>query len=161
MLWTNDRFAPKLRAYSNVGSFLSVPAGSPSRGGDVTVYVWHKPPELVHSVLFCSCICFFLYGPFSCISFRQFFRQLSVFWLCSSGLISALLVLSTIHLFVKVSFSPDITPFRLALLQLCVPVGLRLPRGNCRKLTAWIQMAITCLVEHIMIWNRMRPKALE
>ena len=35
---------------------LKVPAGSPSRGGDVTVYVWHKPTELAHSVLFCSCV---------------------------------------------------------------------------------------------------------
>ena len=33
----------------------------------------------------------------------------SVFSLCSSGLISALLVLSTIYLFMKVCFSPDIT----------------------------------------------------
>ena len=30
----------------------SVSAGSPSRGGDVTVYVWHKPTELVSFSLF-------------------------------------------------------------------------------------------------------------
>ena len=37
-----------------------------------------------------------LYGPFNCISFYEFSRRLFVFSLCSSGLISALLVLSTI-----------------------------------------------------------------
>ena len=57
----------------------SVPAGSPSRGGDVTVCVCHKPAELAHSFLFCSCVCFCLYGPFNCISFHQFSQQLSVF----------------------------------------------------------------------------------
>ena len=50
--------------------FFSVPAGSPSCGGDVMVYVWHKLTDLAHSFLFCSCVCFCLYGPFSCISFR-------------------------------------------------------------------------------------------
>ena len=88
----------------------SLSSGSPSRGGDVTVYVWHKPPELVHSFLFCSFVYFSLRGPFNCISFNRFSRQLSVFSLCSSGLISALLVLLTIHLSMKVSFSPDRIP---------------------------------------------------
>ena len=68
----------------------------------------HKPTELAHSFLFCSCVCFCLYGPFNCISFHKFSRQLSDFSLCSSGLDSALLVLSTIYLFIKVSLSPDI-----------------------------------------------------
>ena len=53
--------------------------------------LWHKPTELAHSFLFCSCVCFCLYGPFNCISFHKFSRQLSAFSLCSSGLISALL----------------------------------------------------------------------
>ena len=39
---------------------------------------------------------------------KTFSRHLSAFSLCSSGLISALLVLSTIYLFLKVSLSPDI-----------------------------------------------------
>ena len=71
----------------------------------------HKPTELARSLLFCSCVYLSLYGPFNCISFHKFSRQLSVFSLCSSGLISALLVLSTVlcH-FMKVSFSPDIIP---------------------------------------------------
>ena len=55
---------------------------------------------------------FFLYGPFNCISFHKFSRQVSVFSLCSSGwsYFSALLVLSAIYLFMKDSFSPDIIP---------------------------------------------------
>ena len=68
---------------------------------------WHKPTELPHSFLLCSCVYFCLYGPFNCISFHKS-RQLSAFSLCSSGFISALLVLSTIYLFRKVSFSTDI-----------------------------------------------------
>ena len=71
--------------------------------------LWHKSTELVHSFLFCSCICLCLYGLFNCISFHKFSRQLSAFSLCSPGLTSALLVLSTIlYLFVKVSLIPDI-----------------------------------------------------
>ena len=67
--------------------------------------------------LFCSCVCFYLYGPFNCILFHKFARHLIAFLLCFSGLFSALLVLSTIYLFMKVStiylfmkvsLSPDI-----------------------------------------------------
>ena len=92
-----------------VPASIWVPAGSLSRGWVVAVYVFdHKPTELSHSFLFCFCVYFCLYGPFNCISFHKFSRQLSAFSLCSSGLISALLVLSTIYLFMKVSLSPDI-----------------------------------------------------
>ena len=72
--------------------------------------LWHKLTELARSVLFCSCDCFCLYGLFNCISFHRFSQQLSVFFLCSSCVSSALLVLSTTFLFMKVSFSPDIIP---------------------------------------------------
>ena len=73
---------------------------------------------LAHSFLFCSCVCFCHYGPFNCISFHNFSRQLSVFSLCSSGFISALLVLSTTYLsFMKVSLGPDII--------LCGRLGLK------------------------------------
>ena len=68
----------------------------------------HEPTELAHSSLFCSCVCFCLYGPFKCISFHKFSRQLSAFSPSSSGLTSALLVLSTMYLFMKVSLSPDV-----------------------------------------------------
>ena len=60
---------------------------------------WHKPTKLAHSFSFCSCIIYFcLYGPFNCILFQKFSQQLSAFSLCSSGLISALLVLSIIYI---------------------------------------------------------------
>ena len=49
----------------------------------------YKQTQLAHSFLFCSCVCFCLYGPFNCISFHKFSQQLSAFSLCSSGLISA------------------------------------------------------------------------
>ena len=54
----------------------------------------HKPTELAHSFLFCSCVYFCLYCPFHCISFHKFSRQFFAFSLCSSGRNSAFLVLS-------------------------------------------------------------------
>ena len=68
----------------------------------------HKPTEIAHSFLFYSCIYFCLYGPFNCISFHKFSRQLPAFSLCSSSLHSASSALSTIYLCMKVSLSPDI-----------------------------------------------------
>ena len=59
-------------------------------------------------LLICSCVYLCLYGPFNCISFHKCSRKLSAFSLCSSGLLSALLVLSTAYLFMKVSLSPHI-----------------------------------------------------
>ena len=47
---------------------------------------WHKATKLAHSFCFCSCVCFSLYDPFSCILFHKFFQQLSTFSLCSSSL---------------------------------------------------------------------------
>ena len=38
-----------------------------------------NPTEPAHSFIFCSCVCFCLYGPFNCISFRTVSRQLSSF----------------------------------------------------------------------------------
>ena len=61
-------------------------------------------PTPVYSVLVCFC----LYGPFNCISFKKFSGQFLFFR--SFSLLSALLVLSTIHLYGKVSFSPNIIP---------------------------------------------------
>ena len=57
----------------------------------------HKPAELAHSFLFCSCVYF------NRISFQKFSRQLSAFSPCSSDLNSALLVLSTVYLFMSLS----------------------------------------------------------
>ena len=91
-------------------------ARSPSRPRGLPFSWWgcydlchrHKPAKLAHSFLFCSCICFCLYGPFNSISFHKVSRQLFAFSLRSSGLISALLILSTIDFCMKVSLSPDI-----------------------------------------------------
>ena len=69
---------------------------------DITVYVWQKPTELAHPFLFRSCVCFCLHDPFN--------YKFSVFLLCSSSLIFALLVPLTRYLFMKDSFSPDIPP---------------------------------------------------
>ena len=66
----------------------NIPAGSPSRGGDVTVYVWRKPTELAHSFSFCSYAYFCLSGPFNCTSFHKLSQQFSIFSLCSSSLSS-------------------------------------------------------------------------
>ena len=68
----------------------------------------HKPTMLAYSFLFCSCVYFCLYGSFNCFSFHKFSQQLSAFSRCSSGLNSALLVLSATYLFMRVSLSPDI-----------------------------------------------------
>ena len=96
---------------TQVGHAVPVPAGSPSRGGDVTVYVQdtNQPSLLIpfYSVLVSISVFMALSTVFH---FIEFSRQLSVFSLGSSGLLSALLVLSTICLLVKVSFSPDIIP---------------------------------------------------
>ena len=56
-----------------------VPAGSPSRGGDVKFSVLDINQASLPTpfILF---LCLFLsYGPFTCISFHKFSRQLSVF----------------------------------------------------------------------------------
>ena len=79
-----------------------------TRWGCCGLCLWHEPTELAHFFLFCSCVCFCLYCPFSCISFHKFSWQLSAFSLFSSGLISASLAVSNIYLFIKVSLSPDL-----------------------------------------------------
>ena len=55
-------------------------------------------PSLPTPSLFYSCVYFCRYGPLNRISFHKVSRQLSVFRLCSSGLISALSVLSTTYI---------------------------------------------------------------
>ena len=71
-------------------------------------FTWWGCYKPAHSFLFCSCVCFCLYGPFNFISFHKFSRQLSAFLICSSSLISALMVLSTAYFIMKVSLIPDI-----------------------------------------------------
>ena len=85
-----------------------VPVGSPSRGGDVAVYVFdiNQPslPTPFHSVL----VSVFIFMALSTVFHSINSPDNSAFSLCCSGLISALLVLSTIYLVMKVSLSPDI-----------------------------------------------------
>ena len=77
----------------------SLPMGSHSRGGDAAVNVFdiNHPslPTPFYSVIVSVSV------SFNCILFHKFSQQLSVFSLCSAGLISAFLVLSTIYLFMK------------------------------------------------------------
>ena len=69
-------------------------------------------------LLFCSWCLFLNLRPFQLDFIPYFFpTQLSAFSLCSSCLIYAFLVLSTIYLFMKVSLIPDII--------LCVWLGLK------------------------------------
>ena len=71
---------------------------------------WHKPTELAHSlnsVLVSISVFMALSTVFSSTNSPDN-SPFSVFSLCSSSLISSLLVLSTFYLFMKVSFSPDI-----------------------------------------------------
>ena len=96
-------------AYKTFPSSHTVRAGSPSRGGDVVVYVF----DINHlSLLTPFDFVLLSISPFMALSsvFHsvKFSRQLSAFSLCSSDLISTLFILSTIYLFMKVSFSPDI-----------------------------------------------------
>ena len=89
-------------------SWIKVQSVSQSVMGMLRFMSFDKPAEHAHFFLFRFCVCFCLYGLFNCISFHKFFRHLSAFSLCSSSLISVLFGLSTIYLFMKVSFSPDI-----------------------------------------------------
>ena len=85
-----------------------VPTGPPSRDGDVAAYVFNisQPslPTPFYSVLVSVSVFMALSTVFHSINSPDN----SAFSLCSSGLIFALLVLSTVYLFVKVSLSPDI-----------------------------------------------------
>ena len=81
-----------------------------------------KPTELAHSFLRCSCVCFCHYDPFNCILFHKFSWHLSCFSLCSSSLISALLVLSTIYHFMESLIQPWynskwLTGFKIAIYE--------------------------------------------
>ena len=94
----------KRRIIYEIHLFLTVdvPAGPPSRGGDVKVCVLDINQPSLPTPFTLFLYLFLPYGPFTCISFHKFSRQLSVFSLCSPSLISALMVLSSIYLFLKV-----------------------------------------------------------
>ena len=89
---------------------MQVPAGSPSCGGDVMVYVIdiNQPnlPTPFYSVLVSVSVCTALSTVFHLINSPDN-SPLSHSVLL---VLSALLVLSTIYFFMRVSFSPDIIP---------------------------------------------------
>ena len=79
---------------------ISVPADSPSHGGEGTVWLRHKPTELAHpfySVLVSVSVFMALSTVFHSINSDNSLLSLSLS-LCFSGLISALLVLSPLSL---------------------------------------------------------------
>ena len=84
---------------------IYVPASSPSRGGDVTCLLPLLFLNFIYSVLVSVSVFMALS---TLISLHKFSRQLFAFSLCSSGFNSAILVLSIIYLFMKVSLSPDV-----------------------------------------------------
>ena len=98
------------RLCRRAGPYLWVPAGSLSRVGDVAVYVFdiNRPslPSPFYSVLVSVSVFMALSTVFHSVNFPD---NSLAFSLCSSGLISALLVLSTVYLFMKVSLCPDKT----------------------------------------------------
>ena len=85
------------------------PTSSSSRGGDDVVYNFdiNQPslPTPFHSVLVSIYVCMALSTAFHSIYSRD---NTPLFSLCSSCLISVVLVLSTTYLFMKVSISLDI-----------------------------------------------------
>ena len=99
---------PTVMIFSLSHSPSSDPAGSPSCGGDFAAYVFNigQPslPTPFHSVLVGVSVFMALSTVFHSINSPDN----SPLSQCSSGLMSAVLVLSTTYLFLKVSFSPDI-----------------------------------------------------
>ena len=119
-LWQNfpiavqsrEKWAATMQRYAILATSLSlflVSSGSPSRGGDVAVYVFdiNQPslPTPLYSVHVSVSVVMALSVVFHSInSLASYPLSHSVL----SVLFSALLVLSTIYLFMKVSLSPDI-----------------------------------------------------
>ena len=92
--------------------------GSPSHGGDVKVYVkdinWLSLPTPFYSVLvspfYSVLVSVSVFMALSTVFHSIISPDNSPFLRCSSGLISALLVLSTAYLSMEVSCSPAIIP---------------------------------------------------
>ena len=79
-------------------SSVQIPVGSPSRGGDIAVFVLDIDQQSLPTLFVLSLCLFLSLWSFQLYFIPKFSRQLSAFSLCSSGLISALLVFSTISL---------------------------------------------------------------
>ena len=95
---------------STDGAFIhGVPAGSPSRDGDVTVYALdiNQPSLLTVFSLYSVLISVSVFMDFSTVFYStKFYRQLSVFSPCSSGFILPDWSFQLYIFFMKVSLSP-------------------------------------------------------
>ena len=101
---SNDWFALPFHSFS-------VPKGSPSRGGNVPAYVKDINQPNLPTPFFSVLVSISVFMALSTVFYSITSHDNCVFSLCSSGLISVLLALSTIYLFMKVSFHlPDIIP---------------------------------------------------
>ena len=89
---------------------MAVSTGSPSRGGYVAVYVKDINEPSLPTRFYSVPVSISVFLALSTVFHSIKSPDNSVFSLCSSGLISALLVLSTTYLFKKVSFSSDRIP---------------------------------------------------
>ena len=81
---------------------------SPSRGGNVAAYVYNKSQPSLPTPFYSVLVSVSVFMAISTVFHSINSPDNSAFSLCSSGLISALLALSTIDLFMKVFFSLDI-----------------------------------------------------
>ena len=86
----------------------AVLAGSPSHGGDVTVYVFDKSQQSLPTPFILFLYLFLSLWPFQLYFIPQILPSTLRFLTLFSWSNSALLGLSTIYLFMKVSLSPDI-----------------------------------------------------
>ena len=87
---------------------IGVPAGSPSHGEDVVVYVFDINQPSLATSLYSVLVSISVFIALSTIFHFINSPDNSPLSHCSSSLISALMVRSAIYLFIKVSFSPDI-----------------------------------------------------
>ena len=91
-----------------------VSTGSPSRGGHIAVHVFDVNQPSLPTPLYYVLVSISVYDPFNCISFHKFSRQLSAFSLFFRFFRSFVLPVLyppywwSFHLFMKVSFSPDL-----------------------------------------------------
>ena len=83
---------------------------------------WHKPAELAHSCLFCSCVYFCLYGLFNCISFHLILPTTLLFLTLFFRSYFCLIGPFNHFFYIKVSVSADII--------LCGWLGLKHQQTN-------------------------------
>ena len=83
-------------------------AGSPSRGGDVVVYIFDIHQPSLSTPFYSALVSVSVFMAPSTVFHSINYPDNSPFSRCSFGLTSALLVLSTIYLFRNISFRPDI-----------------------------------------------------